>query len=87
MLGLRYYKVKIEISKDKKSRGVHICFFLEKKKLRTLRFANTVCAKKIAPLFGRIYRYVPKGIEVFSLQVLSSFMFGLQDLEKKTLKM
>jgi hypothetical protein len=40
-------------------------------------------AKNIAPLFSRIYRYVPKGLEVFSLQVLSSFMFGLQDLEKK----
>jgi hypothetical protein len=42
---------------------------------------------KNAPLFSSIYRYVPKGLEVFSFQVLSSFMFGLQDLEKKTLKM
>ncbi len=40
-------------------------------------------AKKIAPLFSHIYRYLPKGLEVFSLQLLSSFMFGLQDLEKK----
>jgi hypothetical protein len=37
---------------------------------------------KNGPLFSSIYRYVPKGLEVFSLQILSSFMFGLQDLEK-----
>jgi hypothetical protein len=39
---------------------------------------------KNAPLFSSIYRYVPKAVKVFSsLIISSSFVLGLQELEKK----